>query len=67
MSNCVMSGGSSAITGPVGRVEPRGGSTENASAFDFPISWITAVVDGVTDLASIVPANFAPLSPISHI
>jgi len=57
----------SAITGQFGRVEPGDGSTKNASALDFPISRMTAVVDGATALASIVPANFAPLSPISHI
>ena len=39
----------------------------NASVCESPRSGSTAVVDGATALASIVPAECGPLSSISHI
>ena len=44
----------------VGWAEPPGGSTVNASACESPRSDSTAVVDGATFLASIVPAECGP-------
>ncbi len=54
-------------TGLVGCAEPLPGSTVNANALESPRSGNTAVVDGATVLASIVPAECGPLSSISHI
>ena len=44
----------------VGLAEPPGGSTVNASACESPRSDSTAVVDGATSSASIVPAECGP-------
>ena len=43
-------------------VEPLPGSTVNASAFELPRSGSTAVVDGATAAASMVPADRAPFA-----
>ena len=59
--------GSSANAGLVGATDPPGGSTVKASVLDVPRSGSTAVVDGATDLASMVPADCGPLSPTNHI
>ena len=57
----------SAITWPVGLVEPLPGSTVNANFVDWPRFYSTAVVDGATASASIVPADDAPEGLTSHI
>lgn len=59
--------GSSAINVPVGFVEPPGGSTVNASFVEPPMFSSTAVVDGDTASASMVPAEVAPPGLTSHI
>ena len=59
--------GSSANTGLVGFAEPLPGSTVNARVWESPRSGSTAVVDGATVLASIVPADCGPVSSINHI
>ena len=59
--------GSSANAGLVGIADPPPGSTVNARVCESPRSGSTAVVDGATALASIVPADCGPLSPTSHI
>ena len=47
--------------------EPLPGSTVNANTWEFPRSGSTAVVEGATVLASIVPAECGPSSSISHV
>ena len=59
--------GSSAISAPVGFVDPVPGSTVKASFVELPKFDRTAVVDGATAAASIVPADVAPESLTSHI
>src|SRR4051812_7064466 len=59
--------GSSANGALVGCEEPPGGSMVNANAFESPRSDSTAVVDGATAAASIVPADLGPPGRISHI
>lgn len=59
--------GSSAISAPVGFVDPEPGSTVNASLVEPPRFDSTAVVDGATAAASMVPADVAPASLTSHI
>jgi hypothetical protein len=59
--------GSSAMTAPVGCVDPLPGSTVNLNFVEAPRFSRTAVVDGATAVASIVPADVAPSGLTSHI
>jgi gamma-glutamyl:cysteine ligase YbdK (ATP-grasp superfamily) len=59
--------GSSAKMGLVGITDPPPGSTVKARVLELPRSGSTAVVDGATDFASMVPADCGPLSPTNHI
>ena len=59
--------GSSAMNGPDGVVEPWSGSTVNARLLESPKFGRTAVVDGDTAAASMVPAEVAPASLTNHI
>ena len=55
------------MTCPVGWVEPEPDSTVNLSLLELPRLVNTAVVEGATAMASIVPADVAPLSLTNHI